>query len=258
MLAKDEPSAVELVRAYADNPKTARVGEYRYLMAEILARWCERLRTTDAQFSSEERLAEVLTHLLEGLRYYPTHPVLMDELSRLALQGDVETGRVDEFLERAIESGVHPGLVHFILGTRALNRQPANLPEAERHFQIAMSHDSAFPGLLNNLADYLADQESGDWDRGLLLVEQALSMMPGQPQFFDTRAKLRLRKGDAIGAISDFEKALTGRGEQKGTYLGLSKAYAEVGDSVNAKKYKNLAEVGELLDNPPKAAEDPQ
>lgn len=258
LLANNETAAVELVRAYADNPKTERVNEYRFLMAEILARWCERLRTTDVQFKSEEQFTERLNLLLEGLGYYPTHPVLMDELSRLALEGDVKSEGLDEFLERAIDSGVHPGLAHFILGTRALNRQPVNLPEAERHFQIAMSHDAAFPGLLNNLADFLADSESGDWDQGLQLVEQALRMMPGQPGFFDTRAKLKLRKGDAIGAISDFEKALSGSGGQKNTYLGLSKAYAEVGDLVKSKKYKILAEGGELLDNPKITAEDPR
>ncbi len=174
------------------------------VIAEICASWAARIRQTPTR--SEAELATAVQVLAQGLEASPDNALILDELSQFGVQAAPKD--VEVILKGLLDSGVEPGLVHFILGTRAIRATPPDERIAIQHFRLAMEHNARYPGVLNNLADSIANSDSGNYEEGLTLVNQALLMIPDQPYFHDTRGKLHVKLGNFISAIADFERAM--------------------------------------------------
>jgi tetratricopeptide (TPR) repeat protein len=207
---------------------------------EVCAAWSRRLGSKQGATAAE--VAQSIQILFEGISAAPGQVAVVDELCRLCISDRVTSGEVEKHLQVAINSGVSPGLVHFILGSRALTQDPPNPAEADEHFRLAVAHDANFPGLLNNMANLIADSSSGDYEEGLKLVKQALVMLPNQPEVHDTHGKLLLKLGQPIPAIAAFEKALAAaeiRGEVHGN---LAEAWRAIGNAEKADFHQSLSE----------------
>lgn len=241
VIAYREPEALQLVdsRLAAADKDEDRQG-WSSIKGEICAAWSQRLRAR--QNASAAEVGQSITILFEGIRAAPREPVVLDELSRLAISQSVSDEVVEQHLQTALNSGVSPGLVHFILGTRALTSTPPELEKADEHFQLALAHDAGFPGLLNNLADMIASSDGGDFQEALKIVDQALTLLPGQPEIHDTRGKLLVKLGEPLKALAEFELALREPAIRGEVNRNMAAAWRALGNHQKANECLQVAE----------------
>lgn len=209
------------------------------MLADVLASRCRRLRMEPLQ--TDDSVSEAVACLSASLRLAPNNGMALEELSRLALTDLSGEPEVAQNLQSLLDSGVEPGLMHFILGSQALRRGGNAVAEATAHFEKAIAHGAAFPGVLNNFANLIADSESGDLEAADRMIQQALKQLPEQAELYDTRGKIRLRQGRLDEAIADFELALREPRTRKEVYLNLARAYRQANDETSAQRYEKLA-----------------
>ncbi|MEY3459370.1 MAG: hypothetical protein RL215_2527 [Planctomycetota bacterium] len=241
VLAGRESEAVQLVESRLRLTKTdTERASWSSLKGEVCAAWSQRLRTRPNATAAD--VARSVQVLFEGVRSAPGQPLVLDELSRLAISNRISGDEIQGYLQIALDSGVSPGLVHFILGTRAATAVPPDLVKADEHFQLALAHDAAFPGLLNNLADMIAGTPDGNFEEAMKLADQALRLLPGQPEIHDTRGKLLLKLGQPMKAIAEFEQALREPAIRADVYSSMAAAWRTLGDSAKAADCESTAE----------------
>lgn len=241
VLASREDAARELAesrRRLADSEQGRTF--WSSVKGEVCAAWSRRLGSKQGATAAD--VAQSIQILFEGISAAPGQVAVVDELCRLCISARVTSGEVEKHLQVAINSGVSPGLVHFILGSRALTQTPSDPVLADEHFRLAVAHDANFPGLLNNMANLIADSSSGDYEEGLKLVKQALVMLPNQPEVHDTHGKLLLKLGQPIPAIAAFEKALAAAEIRGEVHANLAEAWRAVGNAEKADFHQSLSE----------------
>ncbi len=210
------------------------------LKGEVCAAWSRRLRSRPGATAAE--VAQSIEVLFAGVVAAPGQTAVVDELCRLCISDRISSSELDRHLEVALNSGVSPGLVHFILGSRAATADPPDSAGADEHFQLAMAHDANFPGLLNNMANLIADTDSADYQEGLRLVQQALALLPNQPEIHDTHGKLLMKLGQPIQAIAAFEKALAAPAIRSEVHANLAKAWGMVGNEEKVTFHRSLSQ----------------
>lgn len=241
VLAYRENEAVQLVESQQRQAKDDQERDrWRRAKGEVCAAWSRRLSSRTNATAVE--LAQSVQVLFQAVVAAPDLPVVIDELCRLCISNRILAADVDSHLQTALNSGVSPGLVHFILGTRAATSDPPDGKKAAEHYQLAMAHDANFPGLLNNMANLIADAPEGNYAEAMKLADQALVLLPNQPEIHDTRGKLLLKLGRPTPAIAEFEKALASpaiRGEVHGN---IANAWRALGDAEKAEFHQAIAD----------------
>lgn len=220
-----------------DSPENQQL---RMMLADVLASRCRRLRMEPLQ--TADSVAAAVSCLSSSLKLAPNNGLALEELSRLTLTDLSGQPEVARNLQALLDSGIEPGLMHFILGSQALRRGGESAAEAAGHFEKAIAHGAAFPGVLNNFANLIADSESGDLEAADRMIEQALKQLPEQAELYDTRGKIRLRQKRYAESIADFELALREPQIRKKVYSNLAKACRLAGDNLSAQRYEKLAE----------------
>jgi Flp pilus assembly protein TadD len=239
MLARRESEAVSLIEEEITRRGDQEQKELKWVLGDVHAYWCRRLRTTPARTASDLAMAMGVIH--RGLLVAPGNSRVLEELTELTCSTELEDREILQQLDVALQSGVSPGLVHFVLGTRELLKDPPNTSEALGHLEIAKSHDSQLPGLLNNIADAIVRREDGDPQQALVLVEQAMEMMPAHPYFHDTRGRAYLRMKEFVKAIADLERALAAEELRAEAHELLAECYVELNNSEEARRNLELA-----------------
>lgn len=215
-------------------------GFWAALKGEVCAAWSRRLGSRQGATAAD--LAQSIEILFEGVKAAPGQIAVIDELCRLCISDRIGGSEIERHLQVALNSGVSPGLVHFILGSRAATENPPNFAKADEHFKLAVAHDANFPGLLNNMANLIADSPDADYQEGLKLVDQALLLLPNQPEIHDTRGKLLLKLGQPIPAIAEFEKALAAPAIRGDVHANIAKAWRELGRQDKADFHQSMAD----------------
>jgi len=218
------------------------------LIVEVHLAQSKRLRT--AKLRSAEDVTLAIDCVVRAMAIAPAEQAVMDELIALAGVKDLSDQLLEQQLQTALNAGVSPGLVHFILGTRAMSRTPPDTETALSHFALAQTHDPGMPGLLNNMADTIAEMPNADLDQALVLVEQAVRMLPDQPRVYDTRGKIYLRKGEWLKAVADFEKALAAEDLRLSVHLRLVEAYEGLGNQTQVQYHRAMADALMELQKP--------
>ena len=240
ILAEQEKEAVLMIQQSLPKRTEQEAAELKWLLGEVYAQWCQRLRLK--KYRTADDLAQALDAIYRGINASPNNPVVTEEMVQLSCIKDVDDRVLQEQLEVALNAGVSPGLVHFIMGTRLLLADAAKAPEALQHFELAMEHDESLPGLLNNVADAMVETDSTDTDRALTLVNQAIALLPNQPYFFDTRGKILLKKDEPRQAIADLEKALAAPELRVVVHAELAAAYLALNDQQNYEHHTAMSE----------------
>lgn len=231
LIARRETEAVQLIQQ-KNLELPAFQNQFRQLTGEVFASWSKRLRTSAGR--SSEDIQKALTAISQAVIAAPSSPMVTKELVELAGVSDISDEALDEHLRTALDAGVSPGVIHFILGTRCISRNPPDIEAGLQHLKIADTHNPGMPGLLNNMADAIVESQKPDLTQALTLVEQALKLLPNQPHVHDTRGKIFLRMGDPLKAISDFELALQAEELRPTAHAKLAEAYHALGDSKQA------------------------
>jgi tetratricopeptide (TPR) repeat protein len=208
---------------------------------EVYVAHSSRLRLLSAR--SSEDLAIAIDCIAKAMEISPESTEVTDELVALAGLRDVSDALLDQQLQTALNSGVSPGLVHFILGTRAMSATPPNIESAMQHFALTATHSPGMPGLLNNLADAICEQPDGNLEQALSFVNQAIAFLPDQPRVFDTRGKIYLRQKEWLKAVADFEKALADEDLRLAAHERLAEAYEGLGNVSQAAFHRGMAKV---------------
>jgi tetratricopeptide (TPR) repeat protein len=227
LIARRETEAIQLIQQkFKEVP--AYEQQFRQLTGEVFAAWSTRLRTNAGRTS--EDIQQALAAVSQAVIAAPTSPAVTKELVALAGVSEISDETLDEHLTKALDAGVSPGVIHFIHGTRCLSRNPPDIEAGLQHLRIADTHNPGMPGLLNNMADAIAESETPNLPQALNLVEQALKMLPNQPHVHDTRGKIYLRMGEPLKAIADLEIALQAAELRPAAHAKLAEAYLLLGD----------------------------
>jgi len=247
-LAGREADALLLLRDRIPTPAVGSVAgdtagpapgdELQYLMADVLASRSRRIRLEPVK--TADMVAEAVSCLRGALQLAPNNRLALEELSRLALADLGEGSGAGTDLQELLDSGIEPGLLHFILGSQAVKRGSSAAAEAAAHFEKAIAHGAGFPVVLNNFANLIADTEDGDIAAADRMIEEALKQLPNQAELYDTRGKIRLRQGRVSEAIADFELALKEPRIRSEVYMNLAKACKLAGDDTSARRYEQL------------------
>lgn len=238
--AHREKDAVDILRLRVGSKSPSSGGRDESLLAEVYGLWARRERSTEG--NSAEAIARSVIHLKNGLALAPSHPLLLNELTELACSERGQALLPAEKLSNFLDSGISPGLIHFILGTRIADSRGAGDKEAARHLKLAMTHNAAFPGLLNNLAHSIIESKSDPPERALTLIELAIQAMPNQPYFFDTRARVHSAMKQYDLAIVDFERALAAPELRSSIHANLANIYDQLGEKDRASRHRHLSE----------------
>lgn len=239
LMAERENEAADFVNQLLPKRTPQEQEQLKWLLAEVYAQWSKRLREREKRTAQDLARAVNLVH--QGLAASASNPVITEELVALSCLSEIDDAALDQQLEIALNSGVSPGLVHFIQGTRSLLGDTPDPETAMQHFELAATHNAALPGLLNNMADAMADSDEADLDQALKLIEQAITSMPNQPHFYDTRGKIKLRQGEPLEAIADFEKALAAPEIRGVVHRQLAEAFKTLGNDAESRKHAKLA-----------------
>ena len=252
VLAHREAEAIRQIgEVAAEKPELAFA--LQSLIVEVHLAQSKRLRT--AKPRSAEDVTRAIDCVVRAMAIAPADQAVMDELIALAGVQDLSDQLLEQQLQTALNAGVSPGLVHFILGTRAMSRTPPDTETALSHFALAQTHDPGMPGLLNNMADTIAEMPNPDLDQALVLVEQAVRMLPDQPRVYDTRGKIYLRKREWLKAVADFEKALAAEDLRLSVHLRLAEAYAGLGNTSQVNYHRGMADALMELQTPEVSSE---
>ena len=247
VMAQQESAALQAMEQHLQHCTEEERQQVVFLTGDVYAAWSRRLRLNSDR--SEADFFTALELLGKGLALSPQNPRLLEELSYLGCSTEVDGELLEQKLTQAMDSGVSPGIVHFIRGTRDLLKDPPDVDAALVHFRLSEQHSQSYAGLLNNLAHAISISEEGDMAAALDLVEQALRMLPDEPVIYETRGRVLLRMGEAERAIADFERALSAEALRGDAHQGLSKAYAMLGKDGESERHARLA--AEILKNPP-------
>lgn len=240
IIDEKEDQAIQTLQEQAKRCPDAELPQLRFLTGDAYAAWSRRLR--EAGDLQPGDFLKSLDLLARGLAVAPLNPRLLDELSYLGCSTDVDENLLQEKLQEALDSGISPGFVHFIQGTRDLLRKPANLESAMQHLDVARQHSVSYPGLLNNLAWAMTQTPEGNMDQALELVEQALRMMPAEPIIYETRGQVLLRQQKYQQAIADFERALASSEMRADAHEGLAKAWQQLGNDEKAAYHQSASQ----------------
>lgn len=205
--------------------------------AEAFAAWAIRIEKQE-QVSSES-LIQRLNMLSRATELAPRTPIVVETLVRTVIQCAESNEPEIVTLRDNLVSKVDSERAHFIKGTIAVLR--GDMTEAEGHLNLAMSDSANIPGVLNNLAVVLYQQENPDLDRALSLVNAALKTVPNQPVIRETRGQILLRMKQYKEAVFDLEFALSAKAPPQPIHEALAQAYEAIGMVDLARTHQELA-----------------
>lgn len=185
--------------------------------------------------------------LKDAMSIDPNSPILMNAIAEACLAASESKNNELTILREALvqgvqEKGISTDTSHFILGTIALNE--GQIDKATHHLDIALKTNPNLPGVLNNLACAITEQENPDWERALRLSESALRSMPNHAYLRETRGQILLRLKRYPDAISDLEFALAAKELAPKIRPSLAEAYDAIGEQELAERHRQLAEAG--------------
>jgi tetratricopeptide (TPR) repeat protein len=104
------------------------------------------------------------------------------------------------------------------------------------------------PDALNNLA-YLVLLRGGDLEEALKLITRAVELAPGTSNFYDTLARVQVKRGDRAAAISSFERALKLEPNNLEALIGMATTLCDTGKRDAAVGL--LAQIDTIMKNKP-------
>ncbi len=206
-------------------------------IARVYVRWSQRMQADDVP------IAQQLELLGEALRIAPDSPMVLQRIAVLIGRDEQADRIAEDLLKRSLAEGTAPAIVHFLLGTRAIESNPK---EAISHLEQARRLNSRIPVVLNNLAWVLKNE--GDLKAAHDYATQAVRLQPSSPHFHETLGQVLIKKAelsnsaelwrDAIAALETANKQLKDRLE---IHESLALAYTKVGDDSYAEEHRKLA-----------------
>jgi tetratricopeptide (TPR) repeat protein len=232
-LLKNFPQAAEtLLSGGQDLPEDPRL---RDALGKVLLAWSESIEPTD-----EAKLLQRMELLDRAFQLRPADARILARIASLAgIDGEAgEQARLT--LKDILASGTAPGIVHFVLGINAYQKNDREA--AIRHLELANRINPNTPATLNNLAVLISRQQQPDLQQALELIQRAIELDAENPEFYDSRGQVYLKLERYTDAIADLESALRQLPGRADIHERLAIAYAAVGDKEAAELHRRRAE----------------
>ena len=223
---KDYKSAEQALR---QGMKLDPEGEWHKTLSEV---YLAQFRQTKAEGLG---VYDLLGFLEQAIKADPKSPHALAELTDFALEGGSD--RIDAILEGVLTSGRHTAIVHFVLGSRQMQRGESGLLHMKQAYQL----DNNLVFAANNLAYQEILTEDGDLESGLQLITDVLQKFPNSHAFRETRGQLLTRMQRYEEALSDLEYALAKFPEDQKLHESLSRCYQELGQPSLADRHAEKA-----------------
>jgi len=198
-------------------------------------------RSVRGDGSNARNLVECLRYLETAVTYAPEHPAVLLVLRECAeLDADEESAtRLERLLEEMLARGESPGLVHLIIGTKAV--EAGNAEKAAFHLEQAYQLQPGSAVVLANLSWTLANIDPPQYERALELINMAGEKLPNHPEVHETRGFILLKMGQPREALADLERALSQIKGRARLHEMLAEAYDAIGEASLAKRHQELA-----------------
>jgi tetratricopeptide (TPR) repeat protein len=195
-----------------------------------------------ASENASRGLMRRLEYLQTAVGYDPTSRAVLNAVLEACLEVSESKNNELLIMREAIVQGVSTDAAHFITGTVALLE--GDVDAALHHLDIAAEKNLNMPGVLNNLAYALCQQDDPDLERALRLSEAAVRSSPDNAYVLETRGQILLQMGRWKEAISDLEVALQVDELKRLARPGLALAYEQLGQSEIAARHRELVSQG--------------
>ncbi len=236
LMLRDQPEAVATI--LSEGYKLTKDERLLQAGAESLVAWSQRLEKQKDQSPSVQ--AKRLTLLLRAAELAPKNTIVLETLANAVIQFAGSRDPQIIKLRDSLFQKLDVEKAHFVRGTVALLR--GDLTLADKYLELAQADSINVPGVLNNLAVVLYQQETPDLDRALTLVNAALRTIPDQPQIRETRGQIYLRLKQYREAIHDLEFALAANESPIDVHRSLAEAYDAIGLKDLAKSHAEIAQ----------------
>lgn len=170
-------------------------------------------------------------YLDKAFRMNPNNPSVIHEITNAIIQGQSVDDELREALEESLDKGTASDVTRLMLSNYHLQRGDprAAVPQLER--LVSKNPDAVI--VLNNLAIAYLEQEPAEIDKASQFIDRALSV-PNIPQGFlasmyDTQGQVRSAKGDWVGAIESYERAIDLDKAKLNSRKKLAEAYENAG-----------------------------
>lgn len=240
LLLEREGDAVELLQAGLEWTKSPK--EEAVLKTALTEALVVQARKIPQQDKSPRALMASLEKLREAMSYDPANKSLLDAVIEVSIKAAQSQDSELLILQEAVVQGVESDASHFIYGTTCLMQR--KVEEANRHLELALQNNPNLPGLLNNLAYALTQQDEPDLERALNLSNAAVTALPENTYVRETRGSIYLALGQHIEAISDLEFAISSPELRKMVRPKLVRAYKALGDEKLAARHQALLDSG--------------
>jgi tetratricopeptide (TPR) repeat protein len=164
----------------------------------------------------------------------PTNPAVGEEIMWLQNLGVTVDEKMIQSLREQLANAGASAVTHLLLGNAYFNQK--NLEKAIQHWQLALGQDPTMVLALNNLAVAFSQLDPPRIVDGLKLIDRALELSAGDPEFYDSKGEILFRAKRYEDAIASYEKALQRNPYRLSTRNKLVEAYQKAGltDMVDA------------------------
>ena len=236
VLIGEHRQAVVMLREKMPDPKDA---DLRNMLGQIYVSWSRSIPSTD--LNAWARKFELLNAALE---FAPESPAVITQLGVISTMEGPDVEKADALLRELLAQGRAPATIHFILGTRAAEKE--DFDAAIYHLEHAVELNSGVLGALNNLAWTLLQRDPPDAARALDFIERAIKFEKNNPSFRETRGQANYLLGNTKDALSDLEFALQHIKNPKSLpkiHETMAMAYRDIGDDKLADVHDKNARV---------------
>jgi Tfp pilus assembly protein PilF len=146
-----------------------------------------------------------------------------------------------KMLEQQIVEGNSIALAHFALG--AAKWMDGDQGAALWHTERALQLQPNLTDVANNFAWLLAQGESPDLSRALVMIDAALQKQPGDYRYLDTRGTILMKLQRWEDALTDFESILprVPARDRAGVHQNLAEIYSRLGRTELADRHRSEA-----------------
>lgn len=188
----------------------------------------------------EQAFGKRLDYIQRALTVDSRNPSALRWLAVLATS---EEGKDSEAAQKdlldALASGHATAVVHMIVGTAAIKEK--NYEVAKLHLRQALALNNRMPDVLNNLAWVLSIQQPPETQQALELLDNAVKILPQEPEIRETRGQLHAKLKNWEAALTDLEYALIYLKGRAKLHETLADCYENLGDKAMAKVHRQKA-----------------
>jgi tetratricopeptide (TPR) repeat protein len=188
--------------------------------------------TNDQDSSSQLELLQQI------MQIDPKNGAVLQRLAKLSCSEDASASAADEMLVKIMASGVPSASLYNYVGTCALETR--QFAKARTYLERAYSQQQTNPMVLNNLALALVRESVDNADRALQLCEQALGLLPDNPDVLSTRAEILMAQKKWEEARTDLETALPSRPTSRNTRELLAQVYDALNEPAVAAEHRRI------------------